>query len=341
MNWIQENKMLAGILGFMGAGVLALGAWLYFCYEDYASAQSEFNTLKADITTLESAKLYPSAENVVAKTAKVKAYEEQVSKLREVLHLNQQAIKPISETDFQARLKERSNDISLRAKRSGMALPANFALGFDEYTGSLPKSPEMAAELNLHLDVMEKLVGTIVESGVKQLESIARTRLPSEKGATAPAAVPAPVKPVAKTGGKAASSAPLVAVEPVLDRYAINLDLNCDQASLQNVVNTIANPSPKTMPFFMVVRLMRIDNQKKDAPTREEVKEKIRASSVASTPATPPETPANAPAGAPVPAPQDAAAVMGDELLHVHLEVDYIRLRDEFKLTPALTGGKR
>ena len=38
-NWILENKMLSGLLAFMVVGVLGLGAWLYFCYDSYASAR--------------------------------------------------------------------------------------------------------------------------------------------------------------------------------------------------------------------------------------------------------------------------------------------------------------
>ena len=339
MNWIRDNKLLTGILGVMIAGALGLGIWLYLSYDAFATAQAEYKTIGSEITSLESGKLFPSPENVAAKSAKVKAYEEQVGKLREVLLVNQQAIKPITETDFQAKLKERSNEITVRAKRAGMDdLPAGFALDFSEYAASLPKSPEMAAELNLHLDVVERLVSILIDSGVKKLDSIARTKLSFEPGG-APVAAPAPaVDKNAKKPAKAGSSAPVV-VEPVLDRYAVKIAMTCDQAPLQNVLNTLANPNPKVMPYFMVLRNMRIDNAKKDAPSKEEIMQRLQSSNKTSTPAPPPSGGTTSAPAAPTAQDADAITIMGDEKLHVVLEVDYIRLRPLAKTNPALTGG--
>ena len=270
----------------------------------------------------------------------MKNYEDQVDKLRTVLLQSQQGVKPLTETDFQAKLKERANDVSLKAKRFQMKLPEGFALGFDDYTGSLPKSPEMAAELGLHLDVMEKLVATLVEAGVSKLESVERTKLPSEKGTAAtPAPVKAPATAAAKKGAPVAPEAP---AEPVLDRYPIKLVFYCDQFPLQKVLNTLADPNPKIMPYFMVARMLRIDNEKQDAPTKDEVKSKMTSGASAEEVTAP----LKAPAGvriitAPAPLPPDAATIMGDEMLRVYLEVDYIRFHDAAKKDGGVTQHKK
>ena len=110
-------------------------------------------------TTMENAKIYPSEENVKELDQGIADYRGKFLTLRNVLldpNL-QQPVKPMSETEFQTKLKERSKAVDQKAKESGVGLPKGFALGFEEYSDKLPLSPESAAELNVQLDVMETL----------------------------------------------------------------------------------------------------------------------------------------------------------------------------------------
>ena len=45
---------------------------------------------------------------------------------------------PMSETEFQAGVKKRARDVKQKADGAGLQLPANFALGFEEYSDTLP-----------------------------------------------------------------------------------------------------------------------------------------------------------------------------------------------------------
>lgn len=336
MNWIKENKSLAGILGVMIVGAIGLGVLLFMSYSTYTQSVESWNTTSANVTRLKSAKLYPDQANVTAKEDLVSAYAEKVNLLRSTLldARVQQPVKPLSETEFQAKLKDRANTVKRLAESAQVLLPAEFALGFDEYTGSLPRTPEVAAELNVHLDVMEKLLTAMIQSGIKSVDMLERTKLSDEK---APAAAPVAPKPTSKTaasrnrakGKNRTIITAEAAAEPVLDRYPIKLMLTTDQGPFQNIMNTLSNPGK--MPHFLVVRLLRVENEKVDGPLKSEIRIS-RDIPTTESDLTPPAAPDAAAAGgqailAPKPAPKDAVTIMGEEKLKLYLEIDYIRFR--------------
>ncbi|TLD71573.1 hypothetical protein FEM03_05360 [Phragmitibacter flavus] len=342
MNWIKENKSLAAVFGVMIVGAIALGAWLFMSYSGYTAKREEWETTTAKIKALESQKLYPDAANAAEKEQRVTEYAEQVNLLRSAL-LNpavQQAIKPLSETEFQARLKERVN--AVRGSATGnMTLPEDFALGFEEYTGSLPRSADVAAELGLHLDVMEKLVTALVDSGVQSLDGFERAPLPNEKAAPAPKpepAAPARRNSASRRGGKKALISEETAAEPVLDRYTVKVFLTADQAPFQAVLNSLSDPAK--MPHFVVVRLLRVENEQTESPLKETIRSQARSGSTggdggvnadgttaSAAAATPSASGAARVIVPPTPLPPDAVTVMGAEMLKVYLEIDYIRFR--------------
>ncbi len=306
MNWIRENKKLATIVGIMIAGALGLGVWLYLSYSAYSTARDEYANIGNSVTSLQSAKIYPNEENNLLLGKKVLEYQDEVEKLRGVLMHLQQPFKPLSETEFQSKLKERATAIRQKAEAAGLTLPPDFALGFNEYTATLPKSPAVAAELGVHLDVIDKIVTTIVESGMKSLDSLERTKPDIENGGALTAST--------KTSG---APAPVVS-DQVLDRYPIKLSFTTDQAPLQNLMNVLSNPNPKVMPHFTVVRLLSIENEKSEGPLKSDIK-------INNDSATPPPAEATGVVAAAKP---DAVTIMGEELLKVYMEVDYIRFRE-------------
>ncbi len=179
MNWAQENKTLAGIVGVMIAGGLGLGAWLYFSWSGYSGSMDQWSDTQRRIDAIRSAKLAPTTANVDLREKQLGGYADKVNQLRGALLAVQQAPKPMSETEFQAKLKERATAMKQLAKSVGMSeLPDDFALGFEKYASQPPRSADIAAELNIHLDAMEKLVTTCIESGVTSLLKLA-TALPS------------------------------------------------------------------------------------------------------------------------------------------------------------------
>lgn len=331
MNWVQENKSLAGILGVMIAGILGLGAWLYLSYADYATSMEEWSKNDGSIAMLKGKKVFPSRENAEAREAEVSAYGDKVDLLRTALLSEkvQQPIKPMSQTEFQAKLKERATAVVQMAKGADIALPADFALGFADYTNNVPRSPEVAAELGVHLEVMERLITTVLQSGVKSVELFERTKLPHEDRPVEPkpAAKKQPAtKPTAKKDKSSKSKRTAIteeqAAEPVLDRFPVKMIVTTDQTPFQTIINTLCDPVK--MPHFLVVRLVRVENERQDGPSRDEIARK-KNPETAIEQSTDPAVPGGA-AAAPKVAP-DAVTIMGEEKLKVYLEVDYVRFR--------------
>ena len=322
MNWIQQNKSLAGILGFMIVEAIGIGAWFYLSYSNYSAAMEEFSSSSGTVTSLQSAKVFPSDQNVRMVEKLIGDYRDKFTNLRKVLisPTLQQAVKPMTETEFQAKVKERAVAVKKRAEAVSMKLPSSdFALGFEGYASDLPPNAAVAAELNVHLDVMEKLINVFIEKGVSSLDSIKRTTLPGEKGAgkNDQSAPPAPA------GIKVPADA---SAEQVLDRYTITCVFSCDQDPLRNVMNVLSNPA--SMPHFLAVRLMRVENEKQEGASKDEVKNLLKA--VPPAPLDAPKKPGAVAISSDSPAslPPDAVTIMGGEELKVYMEIDYIRFRE-------------
>lgn len=321
MNWIKENKKLACVVGVMVLGAVGLGVWLFLAYSAYSDSREKFGELNGQIASLEASPLYPNAENLKAKGDKLDAFQDEVEKLRTVLLQLQEPVKPITETEFQSKLKERTAYVRQMASDGGILLPsADFALGFEEYAKTLPKSPEIAAELNVHLDAMESIATSLIKSGIKSLDTFDRAKLPTESnaGAVKPKVVQA-TKLTKSPGasGKRSPIDPVKAAEPVLDRYTVKLAITCDQVPLQKLTNALSDFNSKAMPHYTVIRLMRIENEKSEGP----LKTDVNVSRSASVPSGTSQKAGEA-------APPDAVTVMGEEMLKVFMEIDYIRFRE-------------
>ncbi len=335
---LKENKKLAGIVGVIVAGAVGLGAWLFLAWSGYAESMENWDTTQSKIAAIKGKKLEPTEANVAAREKLLTDYADKVNNLRTALLAVQQPVKPMSETEFQAKLKDRATEIKRQAKTMAMTpLPDDFALGFDKYASQPPRSAEIAAELNVHLDVVEKVLTTCIESGVTTIDSIERTKLANEDAPTPAKAEPVKAKTSSKasTGKTAKGKKPVIteqaAAEPVLDRYPIKLLITTDQGPLQSILNTFCHPGK--MPYFLVVRQLRIENQRLDGPTKEEMNAKRSSTASAAAgleplkPAAPAAPDAPQLISAPRPSAPDAYDIMGNELLKVYLELDYVRFR--------------
>ena len=369
MDWIRANKSLATILGVAIAGALGLGVYLFLAYGSYSDSLESLDALSHKITGMEKAKLYPSEANVEEKEDKVTAYEDEVGKLGTVLLSLQKEVSspPIKDTDFQGKLKQRIAEVREKAAGKLLTTPA-FAFAFDRYTSNLP-NPDATQDLNDYLDGVDAIVGAVLDSGAKSIDSIARSELaiegPGGKQKVKKVAPPPPAKTSVskskkKGKGKDKPVKAPVEITKVVDRRVVTLDITTDQAPLQTLINTLA--SATLMKHFTVVRLLRIENEKVDGPPTKGapmtglngMKVLNSAGLVQAVPDEPATTPPaegaptatpTAPAKAEVitaakPAPPDVTKVLGGELLKVHLEIDLIRFLEPDS-EPAPSGAAR
>lgn len=320
MSWIQQNKVPAAILGVSAAGVAGLGYMLFSAYSSYNSTLENFDTVNGSIAALKSAVLAPTPENLATKQGLVKEFTDASGKLSLVLNTMQAETQPkaTTDTEFQAKLKAKIADSRKMAGERGMGLPAVYNLAFDRYTGELPKSNEVATELSGYLDAVDTLVNTFAKAGVRQVDSLERSELDSEKAEAAKPKSPAAKGPAPRPGAPAATAPKLTT------RRQITTMLTLDQAALQTLLSDLASPSG--MPYFTVVRLLRIENERQEGPLRAETNVLAPTpieGGAAPVPSPDGSKPAAAPVGA-APAAADSVAVLGNERLRVYLEIDLV-----------------
>lgn len=339
MDWIRNHQKLATIVGIFVVGALALGALLLMSHFGYAASLETFTSMSGKVAMMEKAPLYPNEENVNALDEKVTAYENEVSRLGSVLLRLQTPVAPITDTDFQAKLKQRIAEI--KTKTAGlMQLPKDFAFGFEVYTQSLPRSPEAARELGDYFGAVDSVVMAALDSGVRSIDSLSRSELAVEKDAPPPPKA-APVKKESNFGKKKDMKAKKAVTPPkemakVVERRQLKMAFTADQKALQTLTNTLSSASK--MPYYTVLRIVRIENEKQTGPMRtglssgeEPINNKPSAGGVNID--TPPPAVDGAAAASPKaevieaakPAPPDATAVLGGELLKVFFEIDLVR----------------
>lgn len=327
MSWIQQNKVPAAILGVSAVGAAGLGFMLFSAYSSYSTTLEQFDSVNNSLASLKSAVLAPTPENLATKQALVKEFTDASGSLSRVLNRLQVEVKPTTDTEFQAKLKAKIADSRKIAAERGMGLPAVYNLAFDRYTGELPKSGEQATELSAYMDAVDEIVNGFARAGVKQVEMIERSELDSEKSE--------PTKPAAtakKAGPPGRPGAPAPAAPKLTERRQVRAMLTLDQAALQVLLSNLASPSE--MPYFTVVRLLRIENERQEGPLRADMNILSQAPASPDAPApvpVPVPTGDGAAATAPKPdastakaAPVDSVAVLGNEKLRVFVEIDLV-----------------
>ncbi len=327
MDWIRENKPLAAIIGVFLAISAGIGYMVFDAWTRFTASKETYQSLGVQIATLQSARLAPTEENVKKKQAAVEEYAASVNKLGGALLILQQPLKPVKDIEFQTDLKAKIAEARKKAKVYKMTLPAEFAFGFDEYTKSLPKSAEAAAELALYLDAMDELLNLFMKSGVSAVEQFERSSLPVE-------AAQAPAGGAARPGMNRAP-----APASIVSSRQASVVLTADQGALQLVVSRLANPSE--MPFFSSLRLVRIENQRSEGPVRSQVTlpedaPGLNEGDPSGGGGAAAVTAEGAPAASnelrpPDPAAPDSVPIIGEEKLKVRLDIDFLRFDDAAK----------
>jgi len=253
MNWIQDNKFLTGWLAVTLLGILGLGFLLLQARGQYNTAYAQFDSGRKQVLGLESKPLYPSAENVELKGEVIDEYEAAVNDLHTQLAQFQRPLRPVEQTAFQAKLKNRIQQLSREAAKKSVKLPEDFAFGMLRYVNTLPPI-EACPMLDYQLDSIFSLTSSLVSHQVDSIESIERKLIPGEKGAPEKSAPEPP-----KRGAKAAP-------EPVLERFPVEIVCATGPEPLRLFLNDVSNPSPGSP--FHIVRMMRVANEQQLGPPK-------------------------------------------------------------------------
>ena len=277
MNWFRQNRWLGTFLIVFGVCTLIAGFFLFSAKSSSDEAFSRFNQSAAERSRLERLDPFPSEANYRKMKIHLENYGAALDKLKEELKPRVLPAPPVAPNEFQSRLRHAMLATSEKARANRVRLPANFALGFDEFTSALPNTaaaPLLAQELSQ----IELLMNILVDARVDGVTAFARAPSREERGA-GPAAAPSPA-----AGRKSPGAAP--AGPKMLERSVVNLSFASTPSAARKVLNQIASSTQQ----FYIVRTLRVQNEKDKGPPREQPGQ----AGTAAPPPTAPKAPATA-----------------------------------------------
>lgn len=320
MEWIQNNRFLAGLIGVT---VLCLGALIYWGNAGasrYEDSLMNFGNAIADVQRIEQTKPYPIEANRAAKKKAIEDFRADLEALQQRYdEFRPGALKNISPERFIDRLVEVNKATVGAAGKKALALPDEFFSGFKEYTGKQPLQ-QATGVLGYQLEAVNEVLMVLADSGATSLVNLHRPALEEEKG-----------KRFEPSEQAVARALPL------------EFTFRGPEKSLRKFVTTLS-ASDKN---YWIIRSLRVGNEKTEPPRVSDAKFEERRKAPDAGPAQPfgfefdfqddPE--AADPEGEEPPAPEDepvappAAAdvgegerilslVLGNEELIVHLRVD-------------------
>ena len=307
MNWIKENKFLAGFIAVMVLGCGVLGFLVMTASGKYTEAEDAYTAAEADLKRLQGLAPFPNSENLKKLEAQRKEATEAVNTLHRNLAAAEIPIEALTPEQFQDKLRASVTDVKAKAAAKPK-LPEKFYMGFDKYETEPPERAA-AGPLGRQLKAMQWVVEQFIDVKAAEIRELGREELPEEKSkgkAEKPAAPAGPGGPAAAKdkGDK----------QKLVTKHPFWITVLVDQGGLRKVLNSIVSSKEQ----FLIVRTIEVKNEKDRGPSR------IDPS--AAQPAAPVQ-PAD-PAAKPAPAAPPTSIIVGEERVEVTLRLETIDFAD-------------
>ena len=328
----MSRKHMPLIIG--GVVVLLLAIVLfYFLFSAkgrYSEGFAGLSVVQNQLQRLTSRPVFPAEFNVKAMGRQLEIYDEYLKGLKNSMKQGQLAAEPVTRDRFRQLMEDTLRQLVNDARAKSVALPADFAFGFQRYAeGNLPSEEEMGRLVD-QLRSVAGLCGILYEAGIGELVSVDRTVFEKD----------AQVAPVEEEYGRRnlrsrpeTETAP-PNVELVADPLGLFtkehyvLSYRAQDAATWKALERFAHGAP-----FVVVTKVEIVN-----PARPAVTPPKTEPAKGPAPSTPVSTTGWKSAGAPGAAPgskdepeilpRELRVVAGQELSDVRLEVDLYRFAE-------------
>ena len=254
MNWIKQNKLLAGIAVVAIAGSLAL---LWFAFSSMGAASKSISSYKSsvgEIGRLQNANLFPNAANLAAKSEAVANLQAETRALSAGLGEKFGAKPAEDPATFGQRVQKKFEELKAEWEAAGVTVPKDFFLGLDRYRQSVAANPAAVADLDTQLSAISTVIAATVKSGVTGLDKFTRAPVAGEEGGPNPDSVKGPLR-----------------------RYAIEIQCTGTEASIRSLVNSLAAANE----HFFAFRAIRLQNEVQTGPKKEEVRKQVAAATAA------------------------------------------------------------
>jgi len=263
MTWIKENKFLAGLLGI----TLLIAAILIFLgmksSKSLEEVQAEIAAKQSSLERMKKLDPYPTDESAKAKEDSLKTVLAKANEVREkLLAFRPESLDNVPGKTFSENLSVTVDKVK-QLFPGEEALPNNFHLGFESYTGSLPKE-EATGVLTYQLGAMEYLFEELAAAGATEIRNLYRAKLPPENGDS----WPNEAKGKPKRGGRRTSSSsrnnkgprkPVVTFEKhpyIAHRLPIEVVFKGPELVVRQVLTNLGNSDE----YFFDVRAGRVLN---------------------------------------------------------------------------------
>jgi len=330
-DWIKDNKFAAALL--LVAILGAIGAYLFSDKKSaaYDAAKEEFDMGASTLQRLEGRKPYPNAANLEDRRKEVVKYRGKVEGLQKaLLSFRPENFAKITPAEFTTQLNEVGEGLKSTYTDRGIAFPDAWQMGFEIYTSSPPKDAS-TAYLDYQLSGLEWLYEQLAAAGPDELLNVCRPVLPIEKGD--------PMMPSPERGSQQAATPPYFALP-------VELTFRGRESSVRKLLSALADSKE----FFFVVRSVRVQNVKFGVPPSlsdvefeddaAEAADDLFADFPDDTDMDDGTTPAEGDSPVPDLEPEEdqpgagriLGQVLGDEELHVFLQLELILFRGDVEL---------
>jgi hypothetical protein len=302
MNWIKENKFLAGFLAItlIVAGVVA---FLMMSAKGKADeAEQRYNAAAAELTRLQNGAPFPDAGNLGKMEELKKQHHAAMDELQKNLAATQFPLEPTTPAQFQDKLKETVTRVRTAAAGVGVKLPEKFYMSFDRYETEPPKA-EAAAPLLRMLKSMETVLDMLIANQVNEITDLKRDALPEETGK----------KP---EGGK--SSVKDDTGKALVVRHPFEVGFVGIEGKFHKFINSLITEKKQ----FYIPKAVVVKNEKEQGPSRNDK----------STPPPAPPQPApgdtNPPQPNPPPPEEATKMIVGEEKLQVSVKIEVVNFAE-------------
>ena len=241
MNWIKENKFLAGLVG----GTLLAVILLYLLGSrggtKYDEAKETFDTAASEAAQSERIDLYPNQENLNAKKKAVDEYREDLKALQQDFDkFRPEKIENTSPQQFTDLLVKADGETRAAFEQAGTTVPDAYFCGFERYKTELARS-NATGILTYELGYVRQLMQELAKAGIDELKNVHRPALAEENGAQFQ---PGP--------------------NDVARAMPLEVTFSGTEESVRKFFTALANPENG----FAVVRSLRVSNSKRGVPPK-------------------------------------------------------------------------
>lgn len=321
MSWIKDNKFIVAL----GGGTLVGATLLYLLgahgVSNYDNAKVEFDAAAQAAMDSEKSDLYPTPANRDGKRKAIDEYRQDVGGIQSAFGaLRPPELKNITPQEFTTQLLAANTEIRKAFEDSGTKVPDAFFVGFEGYTkGSLAPSSTTGV-LDYQLDSIKKILLTLAKARPSELKNLYRPLLAEEQ------------------------LQPYTPAENTIARpFPLEITFIGSERSARDFLSSITKPVNP----YVVIRCLRIINEKKDPPRTADAQFDKPAASKPNTAADPfggafvlpgDDAAGKDKPGAAAPAPKAAdssrilSQVLGNEQVRVFLRLDILEFLSAKKL---------